>query len=237
MSDLSDLDGVFPTPFRWNAEFGTANYLTLHEATGARELKDIELGSPAAKFVIDLATRARGYGKVKTGVYGMMLTPVGSPPPPRPDDTEYKPAIGLWLWNPPLGELRLETNAQLLVRAISGLCDRCRTFTEASQGLQPVVHFVDRRKRPIAALNKVFYEPVIHIVGWFKRGEVPPFRLREPTVVPAPELPDLGVFQGDNKRAKPASSPTAAASRLHSKMESDTPPDALNGELDDEVPS
>jgi hypothetical protein len=233
MSDISDLDGVFPTPFRWNAQLGTANYFIYHEATGDRELKEIELGSSTAKFVIDLATRARGYGKVKTGVYDMMLTPVGSPPPPRPDDPEYKPALGLWLWNPQLGELRLETNATLLVRVIAGLWDRCRTFSEASQGLQPVIHFVDRRQRPIASLNKVFYEPVIDIVGWFKRGDVPPFQLREPTVAPAPELPDIGVFQIHNNLAKPASSPTAAVSGLRSKVKSDTFPGALNDEHDD----
>jgi hypothetical protein len=198
MSDISDLRGAFPTPFRWNAEHGTTHYSIYDQATGERQLREIELGSPEAKFVADLATRARGYGKVKIGVYDMMLTPVGSPPPPWPDDTEYKPAVGLWLWNPPLGELRLETNASLLVRAISGLWDQCRTSQQASQGLQPVIHFVDRRKRPIASLSKTFFEPVINVVGWIDRDEVPAFRLREPTVSPPPAFPawsDLSALQ------------------------------------------
>ena len=37
----------------------------------------------------------------------MRLTPVGSPPPPKPDDPEFKRAVGCWLWNPNVGEVRL----------------------------------------------------------------------------------------------------------------------------------
>jgi hypothetical protein len=118
MSDLSDLHGIFPTSLRWNAESGFLSISVFNPETGERELKEIELG-PDAMFVLDLATRERGYGLIKSGVYDMKLTPVGSPPPPWPDAPEFKPAVGCWLWNPNVGEVRLETNARLFRDAIA----------------------------------------------------------------------------------------------------------------------
>ena len=94
MSDLSDLHGVFPTSLRWNAETGFLAISVFNPETGERELQEIELGKPAT-FAMDLATRERGYGLIKTGVYDMRLTPVGSPPPPWPGDEEYQ--AGDWL--------------------------------------------------------------------------------------------------------------------------------------------
>src|SRR5215472_7741836 len=128
MSDIADLHGVFPTPFRWHAEHGIAGVSMYNEAIGERELKEIEPGSPAAKFVMDYATRERGYGKIAPGIYTMILTPVGSSPPDWPGDDDFKPAIGVWLWNPVLGELRLEANGSIVVRAVSELWARCRSF-------------------------------------------------------------------------------------------------------------
>ena len=95
MSDLSDLHGIYPTSLRWNAESGFLAVSVFNGETGERELQQIELGQ-AATFVLDLATRERGYGLIKSGVYDMKLTPVGSPPPPWPDNEEYKPALGCW---------------------------------------------------------------------------------------------------------------------------------------------
>ena len=118
MSDLSDLHGVYPTSLRWNAETGFLAISVFNAETGERELQEIELGKPAT-FALDLATRERGYGLIKTGVYDMKLTPVGSPPPPWPGDEEYKPAIGCWVWNPTFGELRLETNAAIFRQAVT----------------------------------------------------------------------------------------------------------------------
>jgi hypothetical protein len=99
MSDLSDLHGIYPTSLRWNAESGFLAVSAFNGETGERELRQIELGQ-AATFVLDLATRERGYGLIKSGVYDMKLSPVGSPPPPWPENEEYKPALGCWLWNP-----------------------------------------------------------------------------------------------------------------------------------------
>src|SRR5262249_43095892 len=121
MSDIADLRGVFPTALRWNAEQGFLGYSTFDEASGERELKQLELGTREATLIMDLARRERGYGKIKAGFYDMKLAPVGSPPPPWPGDDEYKPSIGCWTWSLLLGELRLETNAQLLVRTVSDL--------------------------------------------------------------------------------------------------------------------
>ena len=61
MSDLSDLHGIFPTSLRWNAESGFLAVSAFNGETGERELQPIELGQ-AATFVLDLATRERGYG-------------------------------------------------------------------------------------------------------------------------------------------------------------------------------
>jgi hypothetical protein len=240
MSDISDLAGVFPTPFRWNAEHGAASYSIWNEVAGEREPQEIELGSPAAKFVLDMATRERGYGKIKAGFYDMILTPVGSPPPVWPDDSEYKPAIGLWLWNPILGELRFESCATLVVRTISGLWDRCHTFAEAAQGLLPVIHFVDRRERLIAAVGKTFFEPVIVIVNWIDRDGVPCFARRAPTVLPPSALPtSLGAnalpTRLRSSPSQPEATPTAAARRGRKSPRAPTPK-ALRDALDDEIP-
>jgi hypothetical protein len=130
-NDVSDLHGVYPVSLRWNAETGTLAYWPYDETTGEREPIEIELGSPRAKFVMDLATRERGYGLIRSGVYDMRLRPVGMPAPEWPGDDDYKPAIGCWVWNPPLGELRLETNQSTVLRAVVDLWDRARTFKEA----------------------------------------------------------------------------------------------------------
>jgi hypothetical protein len=184
MSDINDLHGVFPTPLRWNAEAGVLGYGTYDAATGERSIEEIELGSPEAKFVMDYACRARGYGLIRVGLYDMRLSPIGSPTPEWPGDPDFKPAIGCWMWNPPLGELRLETAGAMFRKAIVAVWDRCRTFKEASEGLQPVVFFIDRRNRLVKAVGKTFWEPIIDIIGWVPRDKVPPFALRAPTVKP-----------------------------------------------------
>jgi len=122
----------------------------------------IELGSPSARFVADMATRELGYCKIAVGVYQLALTPVGSPPPPAPTDPEFKPALGFFLWNPIFGEVRFETNAAILRQTIDGFWNRYRTFSEASRGLQPVIDFAGRREVPVKKRGT----PVIDIVGW-----------------------------------------------------------------------
>ena len=207
MSDLSDLHGIYPTSLRWNAETGVLGISIFNSEIGGRELQEIELGQRAT-FALDMATRERGYGLIKTGVYEMKLTPVGSPPPPWPDDEEHKPALGCWLWNPTFGELRLETNAAIFLRAIANVWDRSRSEPQAAEGLQPVVCFADRVSVPVKSVNKTFFGPVIKTIGWVERDKVPGWREREPTVpapAPMPLLP-----------ASSAPAPAPAAKRTKS---------------------
>jgi hypothetical protein len=214
MSDLSDLHGIYPTSLRWNAESGFLAISAFNAETGERELQQIELGQPAT-FVLDLATRERGYGLIKSGVYEMKLTPVSTPPPPWPGDEEYKPALGCWAWNPTFGELRLETNATIFRSAVTTVWDRCRFEPQAAEGLQPVVRFVDRIAIQVKAVNKTFSGPVIKIVGWVERDKVPGWAARTPTVsapaappiLPAPSAP----APATHAVKKPAKAKKAAA--------------------------
>jgi hypothetical protein len=233
-TDIGDLHGVFPTPLRWSAENGVLGYSTYDPSTGERDIEPIELGSNLAKFVMDLSTRERGYGLIRTGLYDMRLEPVGAPPPPWPGDDDFKPAIGCWLWNPAFGEFRLETNAAILRTAISAVWDQCRTFKEAAQGQQPIIHFVDRQERLIRSVGKTFWAPVISILGWVERDRVPPFALREPTVKPPPAL-DSQVRHPLLEQLRPEPARTKGKGAGKGKG---APPkrDTLNDMLDDEIP-
>jgi hypothetical protein len=140
MSDLSDLEGVYPTSIRWNAEMGVLGVSIYNPETGVRELQPIEFGKQAT-FVLDLATRARGYGMLRPGVYDVRLTPVGGPPPPWPNDPDFKPALGCWFWNPQHGELRCETVASIFRTAVSAVWERALFDPMAFEGKQPVIRF------------------------------------------------------------------------------------------------
>jgi hypothetical protein len=208
MSILADVGGDFPPFVLWNAETGELSYRPFDEAAGERLSKVIELGSSAAKFALDTMTVVRGFGKVRQGARDFVMTPAGSAPPGRPD-ADYKPAIGITLWNPPLGELRIETTATIFRGEIGAVVDRCADFDEARKGLIPVILFADRRDRPFRALGKTFYGPVIHITNWAERDAIPAFRARPPTVPPPTALPSLddnpklGFTRDDKPRRKP----------------------------------
>jgi hypothetical protein len=190
MSDLGDLHGVYPTSLRWNAEAGFLGISAFNPESGERELREIELGQTAT-FAMDLATRERGYGLIKVGLYDMRLTPVGSSPPPCPDDEEFKPALGCWLWNPSFGELRFETNGAIVRQAMMAVWDACKGAPEAATGLQPVICCADSAPRTIKSVNKTFRGPVIKTIGWVERDKVPGWAEREPTVLPPKALAAL----------------------------------------------
>jgi hypothetical protein len=237
MSDLNDLVGVYPTSLRWNAEDGYLGYSTYNSETGEREIKEIELGKPAT-FVIDMLTRQRGYGMIRAGSYDMRLTPVGSPAPAWPGDDEYKPAIGMWLWNPMFGEVRFETNASIARQSVITMWDEYRFESSAAQGLQPVVVFADRAAVRIKAINKSFFAPVIRIAGWIARDQVPGWREREPTVSPpsampilpaAPVAPALEALAGGNGRKRGKQSVTSGKAKPPN-------PDDPNDSIDDIFP-
>jgi hypothetical protein len=231
MSDLSDLHGIYPTSLRWNAESGFLAVSAFNGETGERELRQIQLGQ-AATFVLDLATRERGYGLIKSGVYEMKLTPVSSLPPPWPGDEEYKPALGCWAWNPAFGELRLETNAAIFRDIVASVWDQCRDEPQAAKGLQPVVRFVDRVSISVKSVNKTFLGPVIKIVGWVERDKVPGWAARTPTVSPSTAPPILSAPSAPTP-ATPAVKKPAKAKRAGAKPRPDDPPTDLN----DDIPS
>jgi hypothetical protein len=226
MSDLSDLHGVYPTSLRWNAESGFLAVSAFNGVTGERELQPIEFGQ-AATLVLDLATRERGYGLIKTGIYDMRLTPVGSPPPPWPEDEEYKPALGCWMWTPSLGDVRLETNAKIFREAVTSAWDRCRSKPEAAEGLQPVVRFVDRVPIPVKSVHKTFFGPVIEVIGWVERDKVPGWAARTPTVLP-PEAPPILSAPSAPAPATPAVKKPAKLKKGAAKSGPDDPLADLN---------
>jgi hypothetical protein len=237
MSDLSDLQGVYGPSLRWNSEAGELVIMTTNEMF-EREPRMLELGTQQARFVADMATRERGYGKVAVGLYEMVMTPVGSPPPPIPSDPEFKPALGLFLWSPVFGEVRLETCAAILRQTIDGFWTRYRSFAEASKGLQPIVDFLGRREILVKKRGTSYWTPDINIAGWIDRDKIAPFRLREPTVkpptpidsqipfAPRPGLADLQKRTRQQLKSKPKSS---APQKPSTK-------DTLADLLDDEIP-
>jgi hypothetical protein len=217
MSDLSDLHGIYATAIRWNAEIGSLAISTFNPEIGERELQEIELGKPAT-FVFDLATRARGYGMIKVGIYDMRLTPVSAPAPPWPGDVEFKPALGCWLWNPTVGEVRLETNASIFRQAISSVWVRACSKSEAAAGLQPVICFADRASMTIRALGKTFQSPIIKNIGWIERDKVPGWTSRAPTVAPPAALPLL------TAASTPATPAAATPAKAKPAPDDDVPP-------------
>jgi hypothetical protein len=222
MTDLSDLHGVYPNSLRWNAEKGALGVSAYNPETGERELQEIELGKPAT-FAMDLATRERGYGLIKAGVYDMRLSPVGSPPPDWPDDEEFKPALGCWVWNPALGELRLETNASLFRNAVTSVWDQAKFEPQAAQGMLPVVCVVDRVPVPIKAVGKTFQGPVIKIAGWVERNKVPGWAERKPTVAPPKPLAAL----------PPATAAPAIEAKKPAKLKAKPAVDRPNDDISD----
>ena len=228
MSDLSDLHGIFSNSLRWNAETGVLGTAVFNAETGERELQEIALGN-AATFVMDLATRERGCGLIKVGTYDMRLTPVGSPAPPRPDDPEYKPALGCWVWNPTFGDLRLEVCSAIFRSAIDNVWSKARFASEAIHGLQPVVRFVDRVDVPIKSVGKTFQGPVLQIVGWVERDKVPGWRERTPTV-PPPKAPPLLAAASAPAPSTPVAKKPAKVGKGAAKPAADDPP------FDDDIP-
>jgi hypothetical protein len=214
-SDLSGLLGVFPPSLRWNAEIGLLGVAVYSLETGERELKEIELGKSAA-FAMDMATRERGYGLIRAGVYSMCLSAVGSPLPACPDDGEHKPALGCWVWSPMHGELRVETNAQLFRTAVAAVWEEAKVAPEAAAGLTPVVCFTDRVQVTIKSVGKTFYRPVIKIAGWVGRDKIPGWSERAPTVPPPKALEALpttpAIDTQVKKTAKAKARPKPAAS-------------------------
>jgi hypothetical protein len=170
-----------------DAEDGILGVAVYSPETGGREIQEIPLGADAT-FAMDLLTRVRGYGLIRVGLYDMRLSPIGTPPPPWPDGDDFKPAIGVWLWNPAFGELRLETNGAIVRQAMMAVWDACKGAPEAAARLQPVICFAGSAPITVKSVGKTFHGPIIKIAGWVERDKVPGWAEREPTVLPPKTL-------------------------------------------------
>jgi hypothetical protein len=221
VSDISDLEGAIPSSLRWNAEEGSLAVWT------SGECQEIVLGSREAAFAIDLATRMRGYGLIRTGAYDMILTPVGSDPPKKPSE-DYKPAIGVWACNPIFGEVRIETVGAMFRTPLIGLFSQCQSTEEAGKDMVPIAMFAGSRERVIKSVGKTFLTPIIDIVHWLPR-DITPFAIRERTVRRAPLLSSLD--WNFVAPVRPLSKPKAKA-----KAEAVAQPIIIKDELDDEIP-
>jgi hypothetical protein len=220
---------MYPTSLRWNAEAGLLGISVLNTESGERELQEIELGQDAT-FAMDMATRERGYGQIRTGSYDMRLSPVGSPPPPWPGDPEFRAALGVWTWHPQFGELRLETNATMFREAVESVWEEARTKPEAVAGEQPVVRFTRRVRRLVKSINKSFWKPVIDIVGFCPRDAIPGWAERPPTV-PAPKA--LPVLPAGSTPA-PSAPETKKLTKTKRVPRKSAPPE--DPPFDDEIP-
>jgi hypothetical protein len=147
MSDLDDLEGgtSFKNSLRWNTEKGDLFAVLTNEFL-ERVPHSIELGTPAARFAVDMLTRRRGYGLIGDGIYEMILTPVGSPPPPKPADPDYKRAVSFDLWSPQYGLVCMETVSVILLNTIDAFWTRYASFAEAAKGMLPLIEFSGRRE-------------------------------------------------------------------------------------------
>jgi hypothetical protein len=217
MSDLSDLGehgGDFPRAARWNAEASKLTISVYNPETGQRELQPVEFGEPAT-FVLDLFTRERGFSMYRPGVYDARLSAVGATPPEWPGDPDFKPCVACMGWNPTLGEVRFETNAQLFRTALLGVWERALATEEAARGEVPVIRFVGATEVHIRAVNKTFYSPIIKIVGFIPRDQVPPWTSKPMTVALPKPAPLLGATVA--KPALPKGATIEAPSTRHHK--------------------
>ena len=84
MSDLSRPSRHLPnfSPMECRGRGSSASPSTAPRPAGASCTKS-RLARDAT-FAMDMATRDRGYGLIRVGIYDMRLTPVGAPPPPWP---------------------------------------------------------------------------------------------------------------------------------------------------------
>jgi len=237
MSD--DTDGFYPPSIRWNSDEETdqLNYVETNEVF-EREVSPIALNTSASTFVMDVLRREHGKGRIATGTYRMLLVPVGQEVSPIPEDElpfakDYKRAIGVDLWNPRYGLVRLESTAAYVRAAIEKVWRECAREPEAAQGMLPVIRFVGcRQKSPPKFPNKTYYPPIIERVGFVPREKVPEFAAKEPTV-PLPAL-----AESDSELA------TAMRAQLEApRRETPAPrakkvarPSSLKDDLDDSLP-
>jgi hypothetical protein len=177
--------GSYPPSWRWNSETGELTLVTVSEVF-EREETPIELNTTKSTLVMDMRSRERGQGHIEVGVYDMFLSPVGQPVPPLPpgeDPSKFKPAVGVNVWHPSVGVGRIETTATYYKAAIQRIWHEYAKSKEAADDWQPVIRFVGARQTsPKRFPNKTFLTPIIDLVGWLPRADIPELSALEPTV-------------------------------------------------------
>jgi hypothetical protein len=226
MSDLDDLGRSYPNGLRFNALTGAVMVSRYNPSTKQRSATEVPPGSRCA---VDMLTRQRGLAKVTDKVFDFKLTPVGAPPPALEDETDYKPAVAMFVYSPDYGYCEIRTNSAITVRAISSLWDEYRAAGEAIAGQIPVMIIGEPCEVVIGRgtnNERRFWSPNFSITAWVDREIVPAFRSRKPTV-PLPTAPaplaiakDLGARLGPVKPARRGSASAATVSAA----------------LDDEIP-
>ena len=98
-----------------------------------------------------------------------------------------------------------------------------------SAGLQPVVRFVDRVEILIKAVGKTFFGPVIEVIGWVERDNVPGWKARAPTVPPPAAPPLLAARAPAPAPATPAAKKSAKVGRARRSLRPNDPIDDLLG--------
>ena len=177
--------GRYPDNLRWNGEEGRLFLVTSNEVFEQEKIP-IELNTTSSTFAVDTLRRERGLVHIEVGIYEAYLSPVGQPVPELPpgaDRTKFKAAIGVDVWNPAYGLLRLEACSAYVKGAVGRIFQLYARAPEAANGLVPVIRFVDSQPvTPKRYPNKTYYAPRIDLVGCLPREKIPEFAAMEPTV-------------------------------------------------------
>jgi hypothetical protein len=211
MTDLDVLDhrSIRPSTYRLNAVTGIQFISTVVGLT--RFDTPVE---PGLEVIADTLTRKVGYGRTGEHVFDFRMEHVGSPPPPAPEEEEFKPAVS-WVWSTPAGLVEHITNGAIARGAVVEVWEKYKAASEAVRGMMPVI----RIGEPLAVQSsgRTFYAPNFQIVGWVARDDVPAFRDR-PVRCPLPSLtPERLTYTpvAQPQLAPPAKRPGRAPAPVH----------------------
>jgi hypothetical protein len=181
MTDLDVLDhrSIRPSTYRLNA-VTSDQYITTVVGL-SRFDTPVE---PGFEFVADPPTRKIGYGRTGEHVFDFRMEHVGSPPPPAPEEDDFKLAVS-WTWATPNGLIEHITNGAIARGAVVEAWEAYKRAPEAARGMVPVIRIGEPVE--VQSSGRTFYAPNFQIVGWITRDDVPAFRDRPP-MCPLPSL-------------------------------------------------
>jgi hypothetical protein len=179
MTDLDVLDhrSIRPSTYRLNAVTGSQFISTVVGLT--RFDTPVE---PGTEIIADMRTRKIGYGRTGEHLFDFRTEYVGFPPPPAPEEDEFKPAVS-WVWSTPNGLIEHITNGAIARGATVEGWEKYKAAPEAARGMMPVIRIGEPAE--VQSSGRTFYAPNFQIVGWIDRDDVPAFRDR-PAMCPLP---------------------------------------------------